>query len=187
MARSIPELDPASEKHAYLKRYKRARFGSDKPMVNFLYDVSALQASLVTLGRSAEAIRIAYAVRPHVPQDTLLAYEILREEVISAGAYAAGSDEPNDTGRDLLTTWGETPFGWRSRTSPKKLAGYYSILGSKKDVALEGLDGLHGKEALDRLFTLGRYLLMLFTDRIILMYGLAGVDRLLHSRLTPRM
>jgi hypothetical protein len=111
MAKLLPELDPAKEEHAYLRRYKRDHFADNPSTVNLLYGVSALQVCLLSLGRLEEVVRLSQEIRIRIgpeeararellqskaaPEGTdtaaLLTFEILREEIMPLGARAAHS------------------------------------------------------------------------------------------------
>ena len=141
MAILFPELDPAKEEHAYLRRYKRDHFAHVKSTVNLLYGVSALQVCLLSLGRREEVVRLSQRIHAHIaPEEVralellqsgaspegaetaaLLALEIFREEVMPLGARAAQAVGSNETFAALLTMWGPVPVGWRSRTKVAKL------------------------------------------------------------------
>jgi hypothetical protein len=183
----LQELDPQHESHAYLRRYKRARYGRWQPRANSLYELSALQACLLSLGRRNEVIALALAIRPLISEQDLLASEVLRQEVLSLGAYAARLDGNTEMVDDLLRSWGSVPFGWRSRTSPRELARYYAVVGTEEDVVFQGLADLHGAKASERLLTLCRYWLWLLTDHLILLYQLPLVEHLQKANITETM
>jgi hypothetical protein len=208
MAKLLPELDPAKEEHAYLRRYKRDHFADNPSTVNLLYGVSALQVCLLSLGRLEEVVRLSQEIRISIgpeeararellqskaaPEGTdtaaLLTFEILREEIMPLGARAAHSMGLNETFAGLLTMWGPVPVGWRSRTKVTKLTGYYRVLGNpRKDVLLQGLTGLQGDKASERLFGLCRVLIMLFTDQLMFANRLPGVERLEEAAISKSM
>ena len=172
IAKSIQEIHFEAEDHEFLREYKRRRFVQPRSLVQFLYDISALQASLICLSRFEEVIRLAQLVRPHVPDgestSDRLAKEIFGEEIVSLGAYAARVTRREDAAAEMLGYWGNKAFGWRSRTRPHEMSSYYEIMCSSKDVVLVGLDGLVGEDASERLFTLCRALLLVLTDYVIL-------------------
>lgn len=204
----LPELDPAKEEHAYLRRYKRDHFAHGASSVNLLYGVSALQVCLLLLGRREEVVRLSQRIHAHIapeevrarellqskasPEGTdtaaLLTFEIFREEVMPLGARAAQAVGLNETFAGLLTMWGPVPVGWRSRTKVTKLTEYYRVLGNpRKDVSLQGLTGLQGDKASERLFTLCRLLIMLFTDQLMFANRLPGVERLEEAAISESM
>jgi hypothetical protein len=180
----LEELDWRHESHSYLFRYKRARSGRWNSRARSLYDLSTLQALLLSLGRRNEVIVLAIAIRPLVSDQDRLASEVLRERVLSPGAYAAHLEGNIEVAEDILSYWGQAPFGQRLRATPSQLSQEYRIIGSKEDELLQGLTEIRGESASLRLSKTCRQWLWLLTDHLILDYQLPAVEKLQQANIT---
>lgn len=174
----LPQLDPQIEEHAFLRRYKRARYERWRPAGNSMYELAVLQACLFSLGRLQEITELAIAMQPLVPREIIFAWEVFRTEVLSIGAYAAQSRGKYDEANQLLADWGTSAFGMFSRVGPNDLAKDYAIVGSADDELLQGIETLRDAHATGRLIDSCRRSIWLHTHLLVLRNRLAGVEKL---------